>query len=104
VIPSQYEVKTEEGIDEPGDISTVMSLMPTNRERLEVVVSTMALAVTLSGCPLVRERICSKSEHVVKSTEAPQTGRACVRDGEPPPQGYEEFPPGKVPTYPDEDR
>jgi hypothetical protein len=57
----------------------------------------------LSGCPFGRERICSRGEHVVRSIEAPETGRTCVRDGEPPPKGYEEYPPGQVPTYLDED-
>lgn len=61
-----------------------------------------SLAVMLSGCGLGRERICSRGEHVVKSVEAPETGRTCVRDGEPPPNGYEEYPPGRVPKYTDE--
>jgi hypothetical protein len=70
--------------------------------QLAVVVGTIAVALTMSGCFPGRERICSKGEHVVKSIEAPETGRTCVRDGEPPPPGYEEYPPGSVPTYTDE--
>lgn len=73
------------------------------RERLAVIVSTVAMALMLSACPLGRERICSKGEHVVRSIKAPETGRACGRNGEPPPPGYEEYPPGKVPTHTDED-
>jgi len=69
-----------------------------------IVVASVALATILSGCPLARERICRKGEHVVRSVDAPRTGRTCVRDGQPPPAGYEEFPPGKAPTYLDEDR
>jgi hypothetical protein len=61
------------------------------------------LALMPSGCLPVRERICSKGEHVVRSIEAPKTGRTCVRDGERPPKGYDEYPPGEVPTYTDED-
>src|SRR5205085_4210037 len=72
--------------------------------RLVVAVSAMAVGLTLPGCsPLGRERICSRGEHVVKSIEAPETGRTCVRNGNPPPSGYEEYPPGQVPTYLDED-
>ena len=75
--------------------------MASTRRRLVLIASTVALAIMLSGCPL-RERICSKGEHVVKSIEAPEGGRTCVRDGKPPPKGYEEYPPGQVPTYRDE--
>lgn len=68
-----------------------------------VVVGAMTLALMLSGCPLGRERICRRGEHVVKSIEAPATGRTCLRDGDPPPKGYEEYPPGKVPKYTDDE-
>ncbi len=70
---------------------------------LVLVVSMIVVTVMLSGCSL-RERVCSKGEHPVKSIVAPDTGRACVRDGEPPPKGYEEYPPGQAPTYLDEDK
>ena len=76
---------------------------PRTRRR-SLVVTSIALALILSGCPLGRERICRRGEHVVRSIDAPDTGRICVRDGQPPPKGYEEYPPGKVPTYLDEDR
>jgi hypothetical protein len=78
-------------------------MTPATRKRLLVIPSTLALALMPSGCLPVRERICSKGEHVVRSIEAPKTGRTCVRDGERPPKGYEEYPPGEVPTYTDED-
>ncbi len=68
-----------------------------------VIVSTAVLALLLPGCSLVRERACSSGEHAVKSIEAPETGRACVRDGQPPPKGYEEFPRGQVPKYADQE-
>jgi hypothetical protein len=80
-----------------------MANMRQSRGPLTTIVSAMALAVMLTGCPLGRERICSRGEHVVKSIEAPETGRTCVRNGQPPPKGYEEYPAGKVPTYMDED-
>ena len=73
--------------------------MPRSREHLVV---TASLALMLSGCELARERICNRGERVVKSIQAPETGRTCVRDGEPPPDGYEEYPPGRVPKYTDE--
>ena len=84
------------------DAENPFAMMPRARPPLAVILSTLAVALTLSGCPLGRERICSKGEHVVKSIDAPRTGRACVRDGDPPPEGYEEYPPGSVPTYTDE--
>ncbi len=71
--------------------------------RLVVTVSAMMFAVLLPGCSVVRERACNSGEHAVKSIEAPETGRACVRDGQPPPQGYEEYPPGQVPKYADQE-
>jgi len=77
-------------------------MMLSRCQRLVAIPSTALLALVLSGCPLARERICSRGEHVVRSIEAPATGRTCVRDGEPPPDGYEEYPPGKVPKYTDE--
>lgn len=80
-----------------------MANMRRGRGRFPTIASVWALAVTLTGCPLGRERICSRGEHVVKSIEAPETGRTCVRNGQPPPNGYEEYPAGNVPTYTDDD-
>lgn len=76
----------------------------TRTYRLVITGTAFLLAFTLSGCSLFRERMCSRGEHAVKSIEAPETGRTCVRDGAPPPDGYEEYPDGQVPTYLDEDR
>ena len=55
-----------------------------------------ALATLGAAC---EERICRGGEHPVRSIEAPDTGRTCVRDGEPPPAGYEEYPPGRHPGH-----
>jgi len=66
-----------------------------------IAVVAAALAVTgltAAGC---QERVCRRGEHAVRSVEAPDTGRTCVRDGDPPPAGYEEYPPGQAPTYAD---
>lgn len=64
--------------------------------------ATIALLIGLSDCSRVRGRICNTGEHVVNSIDAPRTGRACAQDGKPPPEGYEDYPAGKVPTYIDE--
>ncbi len=72
--------------------------------RLVLIASAIVLAIAFISCPLM-ERICSKGEHAVRAIEAPETGRTCVRDGEPPPEGYEEYPPGQEPpTYLHEER
>lgn len=76
-------------------------MVPRNRQLLVAIVTTMVLAMA-SGCNLARERICDKGRHVVKSIQSPETGRTCVDDGKPPPEGYEEYPPGQVPAYIDE--
>ncbi len=73
------------------------------KTRMRSVLTASILTIVLAGCP-VRERLCSEGEHVVKSIEAPDTGRTCVRDGDPPPEGYEEYPPGQVPIFRGEDR
>ena len=69
--------------------------------RRAVVAAAAALAMTgltAAGC---QERVCRQGEHAVRSVEAPDTGRTCVKDGEAPPPGYEEFPPGEAPVYVD---
>lgn len=65
-----------------------------------VAVGAVALAV-LGLTTACQERVCRRGEHAVRSVEAPDTGRACVRDGERPPAGYEEYPPGEAPVYVD---
>ena len=66
---------------------------------LVAALATLAVTgLTAAGC---QERVCRKGEHAVRSTEAPETGRTCVKDGEAPPPGYEEFPPGQTPVYVD---
>ncbi len=66
----------------------------------------VAVLISLGGaCSLVfRERMCSRGERAVRAIEAPDTGRTCVKNGQPPPPRYEEFPPGQRPTYVDQDR
>jgi hypothetical protein len=59
-------------------------------------------AMTVAGCSF-RERMCSSGKHAVWSVQYPETGRTCVRDGDAPPAGYATYPPGKTPTYVDED-
>lgn len=61
------------------------------------VLAVAAVGLT-GGC---KERVCRGGEHAVRSIEAPDTGRTCVPDGDPPPPGYEEYPPGQVPVYVD---
>lgn len=65
----------------------------------------VAILISLGACSSgFRERMCSPGEHAVRAIEAPDTGRTCVKDGQPPPPRYEEFPPGQRPTYVDQDR
>ena len=75
------------------------------RHRLAMPI-LVAVLVWLGGtCSFAfRERMCSPGERAVRAIEAPDTGRACVKRGQPPPPGYEEFPPGQRPTYVDQDR
>lgn len=61
-----------------------------------VALALVALAGVAAGC---QERVCRKGEHAVRSVAAPDTGRTCVKDGDPPPAGYEEYPPGEAPVY-----
>jgi len=62
------------------------------------MVALVVTGLTAAGC---QERVCRRGEHAVRSIQAPDTGRTCVRDGDPPPAGYEEYPPGEAPTYVD---
>ncbi len=64
----------------------------------------LATATVLVGGCQIRERMCSEGEYPVRSIRFPDTGRACVTEGEQPPKGYETFPPGEVPEFVDEDR
>jgi hypothetical protein len=75
------------------------------RYRLAMMVCLAILISSGEGCSSVfRERMCSPGEHAVRAIEAPDTGRTCVKNGQPPPPRYEEFPPGQRPTYVDQDR
>ena len=57
------------------------------------------LALVLTGC-WGPEKICSENEYPVRSIKHPEAGAGdCVRDGKPPPEGYETFPPGQEPDY-----
>lgn len=71
--------------------------------RLGLVLLAAALAAgPLTGCEPFRERACSDGAYPVWSLEFPETGGACVTDGEEPPRGYATYPPGLVPEYEDE--
>lgn len=64
------------------------------------VATGVAVAVLVSGCGF-REAICSSGEYPVAAVRS-TTGRACVPDGQQPPDGYVRFPAGKVPKYIDD--
>jgi hypothetical protein len=68
----------------------------TGRRATAAVLALTAVGLGTTGC---RERACRGGEHVVRSVEAPDTGRTCVPDGAPPPAGYEEYPPGEAPEW-----
>lgn len=71
--------------------------------RLAMALLVAALMSTVGACSsLLRERVCSRGERAVRAIEAPETGRTCVKNGQPPPPGYEEFPAGQRPTYVDD--
>ncbi len=73
--------------------------------RLAMAISVAVLVWLGGACSFVfRERMCSPGERAVRAIEAADTGRTCVKKGQPPPPGYEEFPPGQRPTYVDQDR
>ena len=75
------------------------------RHRLAVALLVAVLIPLGGACSFVfRERMCSPGERAVRAIEAPDTGRTCVKNGQPPPPRYEEFPPGHRPTYVDQDR
>ena len=57
------------------------------------------LALVLPGC-WGPEKLCSEGEYPVRLVKNPERGaRDCVPEGEPPPKGYETFPPGQEPEY-----
>jgi len=71
------------------------------------VVGFMRLAAGLIGslltaCASTRERTCSAGEYPVWSVRYPETGGACVPEGDQPPPRYATYPPGLVPQYEDE--
>lgn len=72
--------------------------MRTHRRAAAATTAVLAALTLAAGC---QERVCRRGEHAVRSVEAPDTGRTCVKDGEPPPAGYEEYPPGEAPVYTD---
>ena len=64
------------------------------------VMSILAvIAVALPGCSGGREPVCSDDQYPVWSVKFPETGGACVPDGEEPMRGYATYPPGLVPEY-----
>ena len=105
---------TSQPFDTSGDAWNISAAAPTEergeglmavRHRLAMAISVAVLVWLGGACSLVfRERMCSPGERAVRAIEAPDTGRTCVKKGQPPPPGYEEFPPGQRPTYVDQDR
>ena len=105
---------TSRPFDTSGDAWNISAASPTEergdglmavRHRLAMAILVAVLVWLGGACSLVfRERMCSPGERAVRAIEAPDTGRTCVKKGQPPPPGYEEFPPGQRPTYVDQDR
>lgn len=54
---------------------------------------------TAAACAGDRERVCSAGEYPVWSVKYPDTGGACVPNGQGPGRGYATYPPGLVPEY-----
>jgi hypothetical protein len=69
------------------------------RVRAVLAATSLTVLTGLSAGCWGPDRICRGGEHPVKSIEYPESGRACVKDGDPPPPGYEEYPPGRVPVH-----
>lgn len=70
------------------------------RRNATAALALVAVAgLSAGGC---QEKVCRDGERAVRSIEAPDTGRACAPDGEPPPPGYEDYPPGEAPVYVDD--
>ena len=71
--------------------------------RLATLLSVLALvtAAGTSGCSSL-ERVCSSGERPVRTVDPSDSGLACAPDGEQPPPGYEDFPPGEAPEYVDD--
>lgn len=63
-----------------------------------VVVAGLALA----GCTGIREANCQDDEYPAWSINYPDTGGACVPNGQDPGPGYARFPEGHVPYWLDE--
>lgn len=59
-----------------------------------VVVLTVFAALSLSSCA---DEVCARGEHPVRWIED-HDGSICVEDGQAPPPGYEEYPPGATPS------
>jgi hypothetical protein len=64
--------------------------------------SPSELAVQTHPPGKTRERMCVAGEYPVWSVRYPETGGACVPEGDQPPPGYATYPPGLVPEYFDE--
>ena len=59
-----------------------------------IVLLAVLAASSLSSCA---DAVCGRGEHPVRWIED-HNGSVCVKDGEPPPPGYEEYPEGATPT------
>jgi hypothetical protein len=70
------------------------------RFRVALVVAGTAALFLTTGCSM-QDSICSSDEYPVKAV-GNTTGRACVSNGEQPPEGYVRYPKGKVPKHVDD--
>jgi hypothetical protein len=59
----------------------------------------LAIGLSLGGCSGIREATCSEDEYPVWSVKFPESGGACVPNGQEPMRGYATYPPGLVPEY-----
>ena len=60
----------------------------------KVVLLAAFAACSLSSCA---DEVCARREHPVRWIED-HDGSICVKDGQPAPPGYEEYPEGATPT------
>jgi hypothetical protein len=66
-----------------------------------LVVAALATAALAGGCSF-KDAICRGGEYPVKAI-GNTTGRACVADGQEPPEVFVRYPEGKVPKHVDDE-
>jgi hypothetical protein len=77
-------------------------LMKRSRSTTAALVVASLAAVALAGGCTLKQAICRGGEYPVKAV-GNATGRACVADGQEPPEGYVRYPAGKVPKHVDDE-